>query len=129
MNTIQNNIHTNVQNKSFFTIERILILILVVLIIGFLIFSGIKQYQENTQTLLSEQLQAGYNQGVQVGYEQAIVQIMTEAPKCTPVPVFYQNQTINMIAVECPVIQEALQVRQQLVEQQQASEKKVEAIE
>ena len=38
-----------------------------------------------------------YNQGV----EFAIVSIMQRAATCQPVPLTFENQTINLVAVEC----------------------------
>ena len=35
------------------------------------------------------------------GYEFAIVSVMQAAAQCQPVPLTYNNQTINLVAVEC----------------------------
>ena len=40
-------------------------------------------------------------QGTQYGYEQAIIQITGMAVSCEQVPLRIENQTINMIAVDC----------------------------
>ena len=42
-----------------------------------------------------------YQQGAQYGYEQAIIQVVQQAATCQQVPLRIQNQTINMIAVDC----------------------------
>ena len=42
-----------------------------------------------------------YQGGAQYGYELALSQLFQQASSCEPVPVTYNNQTINMIAVEC----------------------------
>ena len=47
-----------------------------------------------------EQLEV-FQQGAQYGYEQAVVQIAGMAVSCEQVPLRIENQTINMIAVEC----------------------------
>lgn len=75
-------------------IALIVVAVLLVIAIGYI---GITKYQE-TQT--QKQL-AIYQQGAQAGYEQAIVQLIQQAATCQQVPVTFQNQTINMIAVEC----------------------------
>lgn len=40
-------------------------------------------------------------QGVQIGYQQAILQIMQQASTCQQVPLFADDQTMNLISVEC----------------------------
>jgi hypothetical protein len=42
-----------------------------------------------------------YQAGGQVGYQQAIVDIMKQAYTCQPVPLYAGNQSLKMIAVEC----------------------------
>jgi len=42
-----------------------------------------------------------YRQGAQEGYVIAVGQIFNTAQTCQPVPVTYNNVTINMIAIEC----------------------------
>ena len=44
-----------------------------------------------------------YNQGVQYGVENAVVTIMQQAAACSSsgVPLTYQNQTLNLVALEC----------------------------
>ncbi len=39
--------------------------------------------------------------GFQIGYEQAVLNIMQQASTCQQVPVVYQNYTLNLFAVEC----------------------------
>ena len=36
-----------------------------------------------------------------IGYQDAIMQIMTEAAACSPVPVYAGNESLNLVAVEC----------------------------
>lgn len=77
--------------------QRILITILIILLI---IASGyilIDKYNEKKQ---KEQLDI-FQQGLQQGYEQAVIQIMQQAITCQQVPLFVGNQTINVIAIEC----------------------------
>jgi len=42
-----------------------------------------------------------FQQGAQYGFEQAVVQIAGMAVSCEQVPLRVENQTINMIAVDC----------------------------
>ena len=72
-----------------FSIAVVVLLVLAVGYIGFGIYSE-KQLQK--QILV-------YQQGVQA----AITQIYQSAapPNCQQVPIFFNNQTINIIAVEC----------------------------
>ena len=76
------------------TIAIIVLSVLLVLVIGYIC---IDKYQEKQQ---QKQLSI-YQQGMQAGYKQAIMQLMQQAVTCQQVPVSVQNQTINLIAVEC----------------------------
>ena len=40
-------------------------------------------------------------EGAQYGYEQAVIQIVEMSANCEQVPLRVENQTINMIAVDC----------------------------
>ena len=44
---------------------------------------------------------SNFQEGAQFGYEQAITQIFQQVQSCQQVPIFYNNQTFNIIAVEC----------------------------
>ncbi|PIZ52554.1 hypothetical protein COY26_04385 [Candidatus Woesearchaeota archaeon CG_4_10_14_0_2_um_filter_33_10] len=76
------------------TIAIIVLSVLLVLAAGYI---SINKYQQNRQ---QEQLSI-YQQGMQAGYEQAIIQLVQQAVTCQQVPINVQNQTINLIAVEC----------------------------
>ena len=73
-----------------------LIGVAIVLVIA-LSYIVVDKYQEGK---VQEQV-AVYQQGMQVGYEQAITQLVQQAATCQAVPINFQNQTINMVAVEC----------------------------
>lgn len=75
----------------------ITIIVLVVLLVVAGAFIGYQQYTQTKQERQTVLLQ----QGAQIGYQQAVVQLYQEAIKCNQVPVTIQNQTINVIAVEC----------------------------
>jgi hypothetical protein len=53
-------------------------------------------------------------QGQNEGFEFAVVSIMQRAapPNCQTVPLFYQNQTINLVSVECLQAVQAAQTQQ-----------------
>jgi flagellar basal body-associated protein FliL len=40
-------------------------------------------------------------QGWNDGYTFAVVSLMQQASSCQPVPIYFENQTINVIAIEC----------------------------
>jgi len=72
----------------------IVMAILLILAIGYIL---IDTYQEEMQ---QEQLRI-FQQAVQYGYEQAVIQIIQQASTCQPVPLYIENDTINIVAVEC----------------------------
>ncbi len=76
------------------TIALIAVAILLVIAVSYI---AVGIYQQNK---VQEQVVI-YQQGIQAGYQQAIVQLIQQAATCQQVPVTFQNQTINMIAVEC----------------------------
>lgn len=42
-----------------------------------------------------------FQTGAQYGYEQAVAQLHEQAKSCQQVPINYNNETINIVAVEC----------------------------
>ena len=89
--------------------ERIIIVALVVLLVVALGYIGYSRYTQGQA--------AAFNQGMQLGAQQAVVQIMQGAITCqTPVPLTYGNVTLHMVAAEC------IQAAQQQAAQQQAQE-------
>ncbi len=73
-----------------------IIALALVLVIA-LVYIGVDKYQEGK----AQEQVAVYQQGIQAGYQQAIMQLVQQAATCQAVPVTFQNQTINMVAVEC----------------------------
>ena len=70
--------------------QKIIIIILVTLLIisvGYIIQDKYVEYK--------------FQQGVSLGYQQAIIDIIQKAIKCQTIPLTIKNQTINLIAVEC----------------------------
>lgn len=72
-------------------------IVLAVLLIAAVVYIVSGVYQETRQ---QEQIQI-FEQGVQVGYQQAVVQIMQQLSTCNQVPLFAGNASLNAIAVEC----------------------------
>ena len=75
-------------------IAMLILIVLLALAVGYITYDKYSQYQ--LEKKLSEQ-----QQGFNLGYQQAIVQLMNNAATCQQVPVTFNNQTINIIAVEC----------------------------
>jgi len=75
--------------------KQTIILILTIGYIGFGKYSRWKQEKD------LERFQQGLQQGLQQGFEQAIIQVVQQATTCQQVPLRVENQTINIIAVEC----------------------------
>ncbi|MBN2422622.1 hypothetical protein JXB41_05315 [Candidatus Woesearchaeota archaeon] len=75
----------------------IIVIVLAVLLAGAIAYIAVEKYNASqTQKQLSI-----FQQGMQAGYEQAVLQIMQQAATCQAVPIRVQNTTLNMIAVEC----------------------------
>ena len=68
--------------------------VLLVIAVGYIIVDAYTEAKQQEQFDLIQQ-------GVQLGYQQAILQIIEQASTCQQVPLFFNNQTINVIAVEC----------------------------
>jgi len=91
--------------------QGIAILILLILLVVAGGYISVTKYREGRAL-------EGYailQQGAQQGYQQAIVQLFQQATTCQPVPIYVENKTLNLIAVEC--IQAAQQQEQQAASQ------------
>jgi len=77
------------------TISMVVMIVLLVLAVGYI---GYDKYSDMKQ----EKEFGIYQQGAQFGYEQAITQLYEGVSQCQPVPLTYKNQTINLVAQECP---------------------------
>jgi len=77
--------------------QKIIILVLALLVIILACYIIVSKYKQAAE---EEKLEI-YSLGLQDGYEQAIIQILQQAVTCQQIPVFYENQTINLIAVDC----------------------------
>jgi len=75
----------------------VVILILVILLVasvGYIVYGFYSNWDYKKQA-------NAYQRGAQYGFEQAIVQISGMAVSCQQVPLTVQNQTINIVSVDC----------------------------
>jgi hypothetical protein len=77
----------------------VILAVLLVLALGYIVFDAYSEYKQQQDFSL-------FQQGAQFGYEQAVTQLFQQALTCQPVPVFIENQTLNLVAVECLQLQE-----------------------
>ena len=81
--------------------ERIWIFVLAILLVVAAVYIGISKYRESK----AERDFGLVQQGAQIGYEQAVVDLMKQASTCEQVPLYYNNGTANftisIIAVDC----------------------------
>jgi flagellar basal body-associated protein FliL len=82
--------------KSGLIIAVLFILLLVA--VGYIVYVEIATRQAQKQLSIYQQ---GAEDGAQFGFEQAILQILQPALACQQVPLTFQEQTVNLVAVEC----------------------------
>ncbi len=70
---------------------------MIVLLVIALAYIVVDKY---TQAKQQEQFNV-YQQGLQIGYAQAVLTILEQASTCQQVPLYSGNLTLNLIAVEC----------------------------
>lgn len=88
-------------SKTNLTVTILIILLLVA--VGYIGYTKYTNWNNNRQL-------SAYQQGAQYGSDQAIAYIYDQAKTCQQLPITIQNQTINLIAVEC--LQQAQQQAQ-----------------
>ena len=71
-----------------------------VLIIILLLVAGHFVYTVWSQRRIEGQF-ATYQAGFQEGYTQAVGQLIQEAGSCQPIPVFFENKSVELISVAC----------------------------
>ncbi|UCD03356.1 MAG: hypothetical protein JSV63_01835 [Candidatus Aenigmatarchaeota archaeon] len=87
----------NWRHKMAVNRQRLIILVMaisLVITVSYIVmdfFQKMKAADENT----------AFAQGFQVGYEQAVLQLLQQASTCQPVPVTADNFTLNLLATEC----------------------------
>ena len=80
----------------------ILLVVLLVIAVGYILMDKYRSKQLQNQLIV-------YQQGLQKGYEQALIQLFQQAMTCQQVPIWAPvkdgnqtvNKTLNLIAVEC----------------------------
>ncbi|MFT4343211.1 MAG: hypothetical protein ACMXYE_00520 [Candidatus Woesearchaeota archaeon] len=81
--------------------QRFIVIVLAVLLVVAIGYIFMDKWQTSREARQVELFQ----EGAQIGYEQAIFQLINAAATCQPVPVFAAleegNVTLNLIAVEC----------------------------
>ena len=90
-------IKTNTKRGINMKKETKFIMGLAVLLLVAFSYIAVTKYTDYKQ---QEQLDI-FQQGAQFGYEQAVTQLVQEAIKCNQVPITFNDQTINVVAVEC----------------------------
>ncbi len=84
--------------------QRMAIIVLTVLIMIAAVYIAVDKYLDIKDKQLAEKQNeqiAIYQQGLQVGYQQAILQVMQQLSTCDQVPLVAGNITLNAIWVEC----------------------------
>ena len=84
-------------------------IVMIVLSVLLILSVGYIGYGFYSDAKVQEQMEI-YQAGAQAGYEQAVSQMFQQAVSCQQVPLTVNNQTINIVAIEC------LQQAQQQVE-------------
>lgn len=74
------------QKKIVYILISIIAILLLILIYFFVVKPSVKTSTINKQT---------------EGFQYAILSIMQQVATCQPIPLTYNNQTINVIALEC----------------------------
>ncbi|MAF36455.1 hypothetical protein CL622_05055 [archaeon] len=70
------------------------LVVILIVVIGYVSTEKYQQSQERDKVDV-------FQQGAQYGYEQAIVQLVQQVQTCQQVPIFIQNQSVNIINVDC----------------------------
>ena len=76
---------------------NVTVIVLAVLLVLALCYIGYDKYAVWKQ----QRDLSNFQIGAQYGYEQAITQLYQQAQTCQQVPIIYENQTLNIVAVEC----------------------------
>lgn len=71
-------------------LKTIIIIVLAMIILVSALFIGISKYNQVQQL-----------KGAKIGYEQCIVDVMNQVSTCQPVPLIFNEQTINIVAIDC----------------------------
>ena len=75
----------------------LVVLILAVLLVAAVAYIGYNAY---AQKQIQKEMNI-YQQGVQIGTKQVVATIFKQVDECKQVPIFYNNQTLNLVATKC----------------------------
>lgn len=78
----------------------IILAVLLALALGYIAFDTYSEFKMGQDFSI-------FQQGAQFGYEQAITQVFQQALTCQQIPIYVENQTVNLIAVECLQLSDA----------------------
>ncbi len=76
------------------SIVVVVLIVLLVLAVGYIGYTKYASWKQQKDFGI-------YQQGAQFGYQQAVMQVFQPASQCQQVPITYNNQTINVVAVGC----------------------------
>ena len=79
--------------------EKIIIYVLAILLVFSMSYIMFMNYQ-NTKTSLLQQ-------GAQLGYQQAVLEVLQQAEICQPIPIWAGNKTKELIAIDCLSLSQA----------------------
>ena len=68
--------------------------ILLVLAVGYIAYDKFMIWRQEKDL-------STFQVGAQYGYEQAVSQLFQQVKTCQQVPIIYNNETLNIVAVEC----------------------------
>ena len=75
-------------------ISVVVLAVLLVLALGYISYDKYVVWKQKKDL-------SNFQAGAQFGYGQAITQLFQQAKSCKQVPIFYKNDTLNIVAVEC----------------------------
>ncbi len=73
------------------------VIVLAILLAAALIYIGVEKYSD----WKADRDNTIYQQGIQYGYQQTVLQIANSASTCQQVPLVVGNQTMNVIWINC----------------------------
>lgn len=73
------------------------VLVLIVVLAISIIYIGFDTYKDYSQKKDAEIFQSGAT----YGFQQAIISVASQASTCQQVPLVVNNQTVNIVAVDC----------------------------
>ena len=97
---MHNRIQSN--NRNLYIIITLLVLVLV----GTFGYMGYGKYQDSKEAKENALIQ----QGILIGQESAVIELLKQTSTCVPVPVRYENTTLNLFALECDNLEQVTEI-------------------